>query len=163
MRFPKFALLTLALIATPLLLSGCCSTRSHAHHRGGADQHGHAHPNVEADLIAAEKRLWQYYQDRNAASTRQESVATYRSVDSGGIHNLDEVAQAMKDGELKSWALSNITVTFPGPDTAVLTYQADYQGSYKGENTSGKYNCLAVWIRDGHDWKSVSYSETLAK
>lgn len=151
------------LAAASLLLNGCISVSSHREGHDGGHEHSHSHANVEAEVIALEKAAWKNYQDRNAAAFRAHSHPSYRAVFDTGVQTLDQSVAEMSNVEIKSWALSDIKVAFPEKDTAVLTYRAETVGSYKGENTSGTYYSSAVWVREGHRWLGVLYTEVKAK
>ena len=117
---------------------------------------------MERALIAKEKALWEAVKKNDAKSFRQSFVADYTGVAEDGIHTLDAEVGGIADVKMSSYALNDIKVTLPSGDTAVLAYKVTVQSAYKGQDISGDYYCLSVWVNRGGKWMAVSHSEVKA-
>ena len=70
---------------------------------------------------------------------------------------------AVDEYDLLSYTLSDFTVKSTGPNSAVVTYIAQYEGKSGGENLKAKSVFGEVWIRAGSDWKALYMQETYVK
>jgi hypothetical protein len=50
-----------------------------------------------------------------------------------------------------------------GPNTALATYRAQYEGKSGGEVLKGKSIFGEVWVRSGGKWKGLYLQETYVK
>jgi hypothetical protein len=70
---------------------------------------------------------------------------------------------AVDDFELISYTLSDFTVKSTAPNTALVTYIAQYEGKTRGEVSKAKSVFGEVWIRAGNEWKALYMQETYMK
>lgn len=70
---------------------------------------------------------------------------------------------AVDDFELVSYTLSDFTVKSIGPNAALVTYIALYEGKSGGEASKGHSVFGEVWIRSGSEWKDLYMQETYVK
>ena len=110
-------------------------------------------------IIEKEKAVWQSVQDKKIDAFRAFFDNDYHSAYAEGIFTIDQEVEAVRKTDLKSYSLSDTTVVLPDPDTAVLTYKVNAQGTQDGHDMSGTYNCATVWHKSGADWKAVFHTE----
>jgi hypothetical protein len=65
--------------------------------------------------------------------------------------------------ELLRYSLSDFAVKPIGPNAAVVTYIAQYEGKSGGQASTGKSVFGEVWIRRGQRWKDLYMQETYVK
>ena len=65
--------------------------------------------------------------------------------------------------DLLSYTLSDFNVKATGPNSAVVTYIAQYEGKSGGEVLKAKSVFGEVWIRAGSQWKALHMQETYVK
>ena len=65
--------------------------------------------------------------------------------------------------DLLSYTLSDFNVKPTGPNSAVVTYIAQYEGKSGGEVAKAKSVFGEVWIRVGSQWKALYMQETYVK
>jgi hypothetical protein len=70
---------------------------------------------------------------------------------------------AVDDFELVNYTLSDFTVKSLGPNSALVTYIAQYEGKSGGQSSKAKSVFGEVWTRMGGDWKALYMQETYVK
>lgn len=128
---------------------------------GGAKSKMSGKPSHEA-LIAKEKALWEAVKNGDAKGFKREFIADYAGVNQDGVHTLDDDVRQIGIVKLRSYSLSDLKVALPASDAAVLTYKATVQGDYQGQDFSGDYYCLSVWVKRGGKWVAAAHSEVKA-
>ena len=119
-----------------------------------------AGPNDDA-IIANEKAAWQAFKDKKADDFKKVVSNDMAAVYADGIMNMAAEMDAMSKAAMKSFALSDIKVTWPDADTAVITYTVKVEGSMDGKDNSGTYNAGSVWRKQaGGDWKAVFHADS---
>lgn len=117
---------------------------------------------IERALIAKEKALWEAVKQGDAKSFRKSFSADYTAVAEDGTHGIDTEVEQIADVKMQSYALSDIKVTLPAGNTAVLAYKVTVQSAFKGQDISGDYYCLSVWVNRAGRWVAVAHSEVKA-
>jgi Domain of unknown function (DUF4440) len=117
---------------------------------------------IERALIAKEKALWEAVKRGDIKSFKKDLTADYAGVYEDGIHTVETDAQQISGVKMRSYALSDIKVTLPTADTAIMTYKVNSQGDYQGQDFSGDYICSSVWVNRGGKWVAVMHSEARA-
>jgi hypothetical protein len=115
---------------------------------------------MEKMIIEKEKGQWELYKNKQVDDLRKNEAVNYRGAYPDGIKDKDKDAQASLAMDMKSYSVSDFFVTFPNPDTAVMTYKSVVNGSVKGKDASGTNYSSAVWVKEGGEWKSLLYTET---
>lgn len=118
---------------------------------------------MEKMIIDLEKKSWDVFIKKQMEEAKKLSTSDSRSIDSGGVKNLDEGLKDMNNYEMKNFSMSDIKVTFPVKDTAIITYKFTADAKYKGKDTSGTYVSASVWVNQGGEWKAAFYAETKAE
>jgi hypothetical protein len=70
---------------------------------------------------------------------------------------------AVDEFDLLHYTLSDFTVKPLSPNSAAVTYIAQYEGKSGGEVSKAKSVFGEVWIRSGNDWKALYLQETYVK
>jgi Domain of unknown function (DUF4440) len=117
---------------------------------------------IERALITREKATWEAVKKNDVKTFRRYMVADYVAVDDGGVHTLDVEVGLIPDVKIRAYTLSDVKVTLPASDTAIVTYKVNSQGDYKGEDFSGDYVCSSVWVNRGGTWLAALHTEVRA-
>ena len=118
---------------------------------------------MEKMIIDLEKKTWEVYRSKNAEAVRKFNAPGYRAIYGGKIKDGEVDIQEMMDYDIKSQAFSDMKVTFPIRDTAILTYKYNLTATYKGKDTSGSYVAATVWVTINGEWKQSFYTDTKAE
>jgi len=124
------------------------------------------HPvNNAAVLEAQERNLWQAFKNRDKATLSAMLDDGFHLFEEGltAIGDKKVEVNAVDDFELVNYALSDFTVKPIGPNAALVTYIAQYEGKSGGETSKAKSVFAEVWIRSGKEWKDMYMQETYMK
>jgi hypothetical protein len=123
--------------------------------------HRVATPPVEARV----RKLWEAFKNKDKATLSSLLDDGFRMFEEGLTTFGDKKAEvnAVDDYDLLSYTLSDFTVKPLGPDTAVVTYIAQYEGKSGGEIAKAKSVFGEVWVHTGSDWKNLYLQETYVK
>jgi hypothetical protein len=111
------------------------------------------------------RKLWEAFQQKDKATVSAMLDDGFRQFEEGLSRFGDKKTEvnAADDFELLSDTLSDFTVKPIGPNAALVTYIARYEGKSGGEVSKGKSVFGEVWIRRGHGWKDLCMQETYVK
>ena len=116
-------------------------------------------------VVDLETRFWQSIKDKDVA-TAQAMIADESLVT--GPHgtmrlNPAKFGQLMREAPwtLDRFELSEVDVTFPGDDVAVITYKVHETGEMEGKPMDMTAADSTVWVRDGDEWKVALHTETI--
>ncbi len=118
---------------------------------------------MEKAVIDIEKNAWEWFRTKNAEEMRKHGAPGSRDVSASGVSDAEESLKNLKDTDLKEVTFSDWKVTFPVPDTAIVTYKNTNKASFKGKDTSGTYYSSAVWVKINGEWKGALYAEAKAE
>ncbi len=118
-----------------------------------------------AVLEARVNKLWQAFQKKDKATLASLLDDSFRMFEEGTSSFGDKKAQvnAVDEFELVNFKLTDFTVKPLGPNTALVTYVAQYEGKSGGETSKAKSVFGEVWTRSGNDWKNLYLQETYMK
>jgi hypothetical protein len=109
--------------------------------------------------LQRETAVWQAVQGKHmdafAASMSPDFVGVY----SEGTHYRPRELEIVRRQRLRSFAIHNFRSRMVGPDSMLMTYSADVQGTYKGASFSGRYWNTSLWHRSGGRWLTVYHGE----
>ena len=147
-----------ALVAV-LLLS--LASAAAAQEKQQAPKLGEATPPIEAQV----RKLWEAYKNKDKATLSALVDDGFRQFEEGLSTFGDKKTEvnSVDEFELLSYTLSDFTVKSIGPNAALVTYIAQYEGKSGGEVSKGKSVFGEVWIRDGNEWKDFYMQETYIK
>jgi hypothetical protein len=129
--------------------------------KAGSAKSGTATPHLEA----RERKLWEAFKNKDKAALSAMLDGEFRLFEEGLSAFGDKKTQvnAVDDFELLSYALSDFTIKSVGPDAALVTYIAQYEGKTGGEVSKAKSVFGEVWVRAGNEWKELYLQETYVK
>jgi hypothetical protein len=123
-----------------------------------------SNPNAVV-LEARVNKLWEAFKKKDKASLSALIDDNFRQFEEGLSAFADKKAEvnAVDEYELISYKLTDFNVRSLGPNTALVTYIADYQGKSGGEVSKAKSVFGEVWVRSGDEWKALYMQETYMK
>jgi hypothetical protein len=146
-------------VAVALLLS--LASAATAQEKQSAAKSG----TVPAQLEARERKLWEAFKNKDKAALSAMLDGGFRQFEEGLSTFGDKKTEvnAVDDFELISYTLSDFTVKSIGPNAALVTYVAQYEGKSGGETSKAKSVFGEVWIRTGSEWNELYMQETYVK
>jgi hypothetical protein len=120
-----------------------------------------ATPPIEARV----RKLWDAYKNKDKAALSVMLDGDFRQFEEGMSAFADKRAQvnSVDEFELLSYTLNDFNVKSIGPNAALVTYVAQYEGKSGGEVSKAKSAFGEVWIRAGGEWKGLYMQETYVK
>ena len=111
------------------------------------------------------RQLWQAFKNKDKVTLSALLDDDFRMFEEGLSAFGDKKAEvnAPDEFELLSYTLSDFTIKPIGPNAAVVTYIAQYEGKSAGEVSKGKSVFGEVWTRTGSQWKALYMQETYVK
>ncbi|HKV77245.1 MAG TPA: nuclear transport factor 2 family protein [Candidatus Sulfotelmatobacter sp.] len=116
-------------------------------------------------LEAQVRKLWEAFKNKDKATLSALLDDGFRRFEEGLTTFGDKKAEvsSVDEFELISYKLSDFTVKSTAPNTALVTYIAQYEGKTGGEVSKAKSVFGEVWIRTGNEWKALYMQETYIK
>jgi hypothetical protein len=141
-------------IAVVILLLACASAATAQEKHAGA-------PPLEARV----RKLWESFKNKDKATLSSVIDDHFRMFEEGLSTFADKKAEvnAVDEFELLSYTLSDFTVKSLGPNSALVTYIAQYEGKTGGESSKARSVFGEVWTRSGTEWKALYLQETYMK
>jgi hypothetical protein len=120
-----------------------------------------AAPPVEAQV----RKLWAAFQKKDKAALGGLLDEGFRMFEEGLSDFGDKKAEvnSVDEFDLLSYTLSNFTVKSTGPNSALVTYMAEYEGKSGGQVQKAKSVFGEVWVHSGGAWKNLYLQETYVK
>ena len=120
-----------------------------------------APPPIEARV----RKLWNAYKNKDKATLSAMLDGNFRQFEEGMSTFADKKIQvnSVDEFELLSYTLSDFNVRSIGPNAALVTYIAQYEGKSGGEVSKAKSAFGEVWTRAGSEWKGLYMQETYVK
>jgi hypothetical protein len=123
-------------------------------------------PTASAAVLEAKvNQLWEAFKKKDKAILSGLIDDGFRQFEEGLSTFGDKKTEvnAVDEYELLSYTLSDFNIKSLGPNTALVTYIADYQGRTGGEVAKAKSVFGEVWVRSGKEWKALYMQETYMK
>jgi hypothetical protein len=148
------------LIAVAILIS-LCGVVTAQESRPAKTTHIAGKPPIEANV----RKLWEAFKNKDKTTLSNLLDDNFRMFEEGLATFADKKAEvnAVDDYDLLSYALNDFTVKSTSPNTAVVTYIAEYEGKSGGQIAKAKSVFGEVWIRVGNEWKDLYLQETYVK
>jgi len=117
--------------------------------------------SIEAQV----RKLWAAFQKKDKATLSSLLDDQFRMFEEGLSAFADKKAEvnAVDEFDLLNYTLSDFTVTPTGPNSAAVTYIAQYEGKANGETSKAKSVFGEVWVRKNGAWKDLYLQETYMK
>lgn len=111
------------------------------------------------------RRLWGAFKNKDKAMLSSLLDDQFRMFEEGLNTFGDKKAEVNgpDEFELLKYTLSDFTVKPIGPNSALVTYVAQYEGKSGGETQKAKSVFGEVWRRAGNHWKIIYLQETYIK
>lgn len=147
------------LVVLAVLLSAF-ATAAIAQEKQGAKPKAGAPP-----LQAKVQKLWEAFQKKDKATLSSLIDDGFRQFEEGMTTFADKKGEvnAVDEYELLNFKLSDFNIKSLGPNSAAVTYIADYEGKTGGETAKAKSVFGEVWTRTGNEWKVLYMQETYVK
>jgi hypothetical protein len=117
---------------------------------------------ASADWTARETAMWQAVKDKKIEPFAAGLDSTFVGVYTDGLHTREiEVAQ-VRQVNLKTFRLSDLTVRRLDRKVVLLTYKADVAGESGSTDISGSYWIASIWQMRGAQWRGVMHTEVKA-
>ena len=132
----------------------------------GTQDKSSAKPKSDAAAVEANvRKLWEAFKNKDKATLSTLIDDGFRQFEEGLTTFGDKKAEvnAVDEYELISFTLSDFNIKPTGPNTALVTYIAQYEGKTGGEVAKAKSVFGEVWTRSGGDWKCLYMQETYVK
>jgi hypothetical protein len=152
--------MSLTLVAVAVLLMSFAGTAT-AQTKMSAAKHEAGAAAIETNV----RKLWEAFKKKDKATLSSLLDEGFRQFEEGLTTFGDKKTEvnAVDEYDLLNYTLSDFTVKSTGPNSAVVTYIAQYEGKSGGENLKAKSVFGEVWIRAGSDWKALYMQETYMK
>jgi hypothetical protein len=120
---------------------------------------------VPRQIEAQVRKLWEAFKNKDKATLSALLDDGFRQFEEGLTTFGDKKTEvnSVDDFELLSYTLSDFTVKSTAPNTALVTYIAQYEGKTGGEVSKAKSIFGEVWIHSGNEWKALYMQETYVK
>jgi len=111
------------------------------------------------------RRLWESFKNKDKATLSSLLDDGFRQFEEGlsTFGDKETEVNAVDEYELIRYTLSDFTVKALAPNTALVTYIAQYEGKSGGESSKAKSVFGEVWIHTGNEWKCLYMQETYVK
>lgn len=124
-----------------------------------------AKTTVASTLEAKIRKVWEDFKNKDKSSLASTLADDFREVEEGASGFGDKKAElaSVDEFEITTYTLKDFTVRPLGPNSALVTYLAHYEGKAGNEpvNTNSAFG--EVWIRDSNTWKGLYVQETALK
>jgi len=116
-------------------------------------------------IIATEKKLWEAWKNKDAKPFKANLAADSIQVGESGVGTKTEIVAAMGNGscDVKSYALSDIKVTFFNSSTALITYKGTEDATCGGTAVPPAIWASSLYLMRGGKWLAAAHQETPAK
>ena len=116
-------------------------------------------------IIATEKKLWEAWKNKDVKPFRANLSADAIQISDSGVADKATVLQSMggADCEVRSFSLSEVKVTFPATNVAIIAYKGTQDATCGGQTVPPAIWASSTYVRRGDKWFAVSHQETAAK
>ena len=111
------------------------------------------------------RKLWEAYKNKDKTTLSAMIDSDFRQFEEGlsAFGDMKTEVNSVDDFELINYTLSDFNVKSIGPNAALVTYIAQYEGRSGGEVSKAKSAFGEVWVRAGSEWKGLYMQETYVK
>jgi hypothetical protein len=122
-------------------------------------------PSLAAVLEPKVRKSWEDYKNRNKTSFAASLANDFAEVtdDADGIFRKDTELSEMDHFNLAKYELKDFTIRPIGGSAALVTYTAEYRGSYDSTAVNMKTVYGEVWTKAGGERKQLWVQETKLK
>jgi hypothetical protein len=111
------------------------------------------------------RKFWEAFKAKNKEALGALLSDSFREVEEGESKFGDKKSEiaSVDEFELMSYTLKDFTVKSLGPQHALVTYLAKYEGKSGGEVAKSNSAFSQIWVREGSVWKTLYLQETALK
>lgn len=125
-----------------------------------------SHESTAASVLEAKiRKVWEDYKKRDKQAFGAVLLPNFGEVtnDAEGIFGKDTELSEMDQFSLAKYELKDFHSRTAGRDAVVMTYTAEYSGTYANSPIQMKAIYGEVWVKSGNDWKLLWVQETKIK
>ena len=121
--------------------------------------------NDKQQIIDQENRFWTAMKDKDVETAK--SMIHEDCLITGPMGTMrvgpEKYAEMTRDCQwrLDAFDLTDVDVTFPTDDVAVIAYKVHQTGEMKGRPMDLNAADSTTWVRDGDSWKVALHTETM--
>ena len=121
--------------------------------------------SASAQLEARVRKLWEAFKNKDKATLSSLIDDNFRQFEEGlsAFGDKKTEVNSVDEFELLNYTLTDFTIKSVGPNAALVTYIAQYEGKSGGEVSKGHSVFGEVWTRSGNEWKALYMQETYVK
>jgi hypothetical protein len=116
-------------------------------------------------IISTEKKLWEAWKTKDYKVFKASLSADSIMIGDTGVATKADSLKEMESQncDVKSYALSDIKVTFWNNDSALMTYKANQEATCGGQAVPAAVWASSGYVKRGGKWYAASHQETPAK
>ncbi|HEX4784802.1 MAG TPA: nuclear transport factor 2 family protein [Candidatus Sulfotelmatobacter sp.] len=120
---------------------------------------------ASAQLEVRVRKLWEAFKNKDKATLSSLIDDNFRQFEEGlsAFGDKKTEVNSVDEFELLNYTLTEFTIKSIGPNAALVTYIAQYEGKSGGETSKGHSVFGEVWTRSGNEWKVLYMQETYVK
>jgi hypothetical protein len=121
--------------------------------------------SASAQLEARVRKLWEAFKNKDKATLSSLIDDNFRQFEEGlsAFGDKKTEVNSVDEFELLNYTLTDFTIKSVGPNAALVTYIAQYEGKSGSEVSKGHSVFGEVWTRSGNEWKALYMQETYVK
>jgi ketosteroid isomerase-like protein len=114
------------------------------------------------DVTAAINKLNKAFEKADAAAIKAGMTADHAAVTGyyGGAVTRDEQIKSLADLKLTEYKSGKMKIKLLGKEGALVTYELETKGTFKGKPLPLKNYASAVWVKQAGMWREAYYQET---
>lgn len=117
--------------------------------------------DLSAQLEAKERAVNDAFKSKDLTAFNKMVDKDAWAIDAMGMHSMSQVADMIKDYDVKSYAIADFKVTELGKDVYLCTYTFTGEATYKGQAMPPVPSyCSSVWTKKGKEWMAVFHQES---
>jgi ketosteroid isomerase-like protein len=117
---------------------------------------------LDKALIANEHKINEAVAKGDKAAFTALVSADATSIDGMGLMKVSDFAAMLDQVKITNWKISDETVAWADPNTAIVTYKWTGSGTFQGQPVPAQTYCSTVWTKKGDKWVAVFHQESEA-
>ncbi|QDT93118.1 nuclear transport factor 2 family protein [Gimesia algae] len=116
---------------------------------------------ADAELLKAVKTLDEAFSKRDKETIRSMTDPLHMSISpSYQFFTQEDQLKALPELKLTLFKANPKTIVHPTPRTALIRYEAQIEGTFKGKTLAKHVQILESWVKKKGKWIETSYQET---
>ncbi|QDV52716.1 nuclear transport factor 2 family protein [Gimesia fumaroli] len=116
---------------------------------------------ADAELLKAVKILDEAFSNRDKETIRKMTDPRHISISPAyQFFNQEDQLKALPELKLSLFKTGKITIIHTTPRSALITYEANIEGTFEGKQLAKHVQIVECWIKRKGNWIEVSYQET---